>query len=222
MKTSHLVSLALSGTLATAAFLAPRVASADSCSKYTGHIVDQTSISKQSYRGKKRDVSSLTAAVLHQMGLARGNDAKRYRNVKAHFVVMPNGTIVQNHPIEYYLPASNGISALSVAIEFAGNFKSVRGQWFKGDKYGRDTPSSEQIESGRCLLFHLRATMPGFRHVLAHRQSGAQRLNDPGPEIWCGVGEWAKKYMSLDDGGPGFKVTGGHEIDPKWRSWCSL
>ncbi len=221
MKKSHFVSLALSTVGAVAAALVPSIASANMCSKYDGAIVDQTAISKTSYRGKKRNVNELTAAVLHQMGFQRGNDPKRYSKVKAHFVVLPNGTLVQNHPIEYYLPASNGISALSVAIEFAGNFKSTRGNWYKGDKFGRDTPTSAQIEAGRCLLFHLRATMPGFRHVLAHRQSGPQRQNDPGPEIWCGVGEWAKKYMHLNDGGPGFKVTGGRTIDPKWRTWCT-
>ena len=207
-----------------ATVLAPREAKASDayCSKYTGHIVDQTAISKHSYRGKqKRDVSKLTAAVLHQMGFQRGNDPKKYKNVKAHYVVLPNGTIAENHPVEYYLPASDGLSKLGVAIEFAGNFKSVNGKWYKGDKFGRDTPSAEQIAAGRCLLVYLQGKLPGMEHVLAHRQSGAQRQNDPGPEIWCGVAEWAIKYLKLKDGGPGFKVGNGRPIEPKWRTWCT-
>jgi hypothetical protein len=196
--------------------LLPRTASAN-C-----NIVDQTGISDHSYRGKKRDVATLTAAVLHQMGFHRGNDGKKYKNVKAHFVVLPNGTIVQNHPIDYYLPASNGISALSVAIEFAGNFKSVRNKWDYSNTSAEHVPSQAQYASGRCLLYYLRMKMPKFTHVLAHRQSGGQRQNDPGPEIWCNVGEWALRYMGLKDGGPGFKVGDGRTIDPKWRTWCSL
>jgi N-acetyl-anhydromuramyl-L-alanine amidase AmpD len=222
MKPRPLASTLFAATVGLGVLGLPRIAAAQLCPK-GAPIVDQTALSDHSLRGKKlRDVGSLTAAVLHQMGFHRGNDATKYKNVKAHFVILPNGTIVQNHGIEFYLPASDGISQLGVAIEFAGNFQSVRKKWYHGSTKAEHHPTAQQYESGRCLLFHLRAKMPKLTHVLAHRQSGSQRHNDPGPEVWCNVGEWALKYMHLKDGGPGFKVTGGREIDPKWRSWCSI
>lgn len=218
MKRRTWISIGLGGVLGVLAL--PNVAQAAMCENFS--VVDQTAIASTKKRGKVRDVTKLTAAVLHQMGFHRGNDPVKYKNVNAHFVVLPNGTVVQNHPIVNYLPASHGISALSVAIEFAGNFKSVRNKWDHSSTSAEHTPTTTQYEAGRCLLFHLRARMPGFVHVLAHRQSGSQRQNDPGPEIWCNVGEWALRYMHLQDGGPGFKVGGGRTIDPKWRTWCSL
>ncbi|MFN7999717.1 MAG: hypothetical protein U0X75_01730 [Acidobacteriota bacterium] len=56
-------------------------------------------------------------------------------------------------------------------------------------------------------------------HVLAHRQSSGQRENDPGPDIWYHVGQWAIDNLGLKDGGPGFKVGTGNPIPDLWRKW---
>ena len=60
----------------------------------------------------------------------------------------------------------------------------------------------------------------GLTHVLAHRQSSHARDNDPGPEIWYQVGQWAVETLGLKDGGPGYKhPTGGKPIPEQWRNW---
>ena len=57
----------------------------------------------------------------------------------------------------------------------------------------------------------------GLSQVVAHRQSSASRENDPGPEVWLNVGQWAVDTLGLSDGGPGFKLPGGNPIPPDWR-----
>lgn len=61
----------------------------------------------------------------------------------------------------------------------------------------------------------------GLTHVLAHRQSSAARENDPGPDLWRGVGQWAVENRGLNDGGPKFKVGDGNPIPDAWRTWGS-
>jgi hypothetical protein len=214
----------IAAALATAS-LSARAAdltAAQHCTRALSGMVDQTGISPKGLRGKTRDVASLVAVVLHQMGFRRGNEPKKYDDVKAHFVVLPNGTIVQNHPIESWIPSSNKLNALGVSIEFSGNFSSVRKKWDHSNTKEEHHPAPEQIASARCLLIHLKSKMPSLRHVLGHVQGASNRQNCPGPEIWCGVAEWSMKNLGLADGGPGFKVDPGIAIDAKWRTWCTL
>ncbi|NVB37229.1 N-acetylmuramoyl-L-alanine amidase [Pseudenhygromyxa sp. WMMC2535] len=165
----------------------------------------------------KRQVRKATvdAVVLHQTGFSRGLDPIRYRKVTAHFVVLPDGTVVQLHPVSARLSASNGFNSRSVAVEFVGNFRSVQGGWWKPEKYGRNTPSAAQIRAGRQLLRELQRV--GVRYVFAHRQSLETRGNDPGPEIWHAVGQWAVTALGMSDGGPGYAVGTGAPIPDAWR-----
>jgi hypothetical protein len=55
--------------------------------------------------------------------------------------------------------------------------------------------------------------------VLAHRQSSNMRENDPGPDVWHHVGQWAVDTLGLSDGGPGFKIGNGKPIADAWRTW---
>jgi N-acetyl-anhydromuramyl-L-alanine amidase AmpD len=159
------------------------------------------------------------AVVLHQMGLSRGNDLQRYRQVTAHFVILPDGRVAQLHPTSSRLSASHGFNGRSVAIEFAGNLRSTNGQWWRPETYGRDTLTDAQIESGRKLLRVLESQ--GVRFVFAHRQSYSQRGNDPGPEIWASVGQWAIDTLGMSDGGPGYVVESGQPIPDEWRNAAS-
>jgi N-acetyl-anhydromuramyl-L-alanine amidase AmpD len=155
--------------------------------------------------------------VLHQMAFSRGNDLTRYRRVTAHFVIAPDGGVAQLHPISARLSASHGFNSRSVAIEFAGNLRSVNGQWWRPGTYGRDTLTAEQIAAGRKLLQLLRSH--GIRFVLGHRQSDADRGNDPGPEIWSSVAQWGIEKLRLSDGGPDFSIDTGRPIPDSWRSF---
>jgi peptidoglycan hydrolase-like protein with peptidoglycan-binding domain len=183
-------------------------------------ITDLTAEADKSKRKKQRDPKSVYALVLHQMACCfkRKDPLKSYLRTNSHFVILPDGKILQLHPISAYLWASHGFNKGSVAVEFAGNFPSTRGKWWKGDKYGQNQVTPEQIEAGRYLVRHLIRTM-GLTHVLAHRQSSAMRENDPGPDIWYHVGQWAIDNHGLKDGGPGFKVGDGHTIPDLWRTW---
>ena len=174
------------------------------------NLSDEAPASKRSKRTQPID-----AVVLHQMGFSRGNDLHRYRKVTAHFVIAPDGGVAQLHPLSARLSASHGFNARSVAIEFAGNLQSVNGRWWRPETYGRNTLTDAQIEAGRRLLRLLRAQ--GVRFVLAHRQSDADRGNDPGPEIWSQVGQWAVAELEMSDGGPGYFIDTGYPIPNSWR-----
>lgn len=92
----------------------------------------------------------------------------------------------------------------------------TRGQWWRPETYGRDTLTVAQVESGRLLLREL--VRQGVRFVYAHRQSFIERGNDPGPEIWASVGQWAIDTLGMFDGGPGYVVGSGQPIPDEWRT----
>jgi hypothetical protein len=187
---------------------------------------------------RKRDRADAWAAVLHQMGFARGNDPMRYRKVTAQYIITPNGTIAQLHPIRSKLNSSDGFNEGGISIEFAGNFPSVSGStdprdfWHPFDwvdkngkkrkGFGMDQLTPEQIKSGRYLLLKLQTKiLPAqdkmLTHVLAHRQSAGEKSNDPGPDVWRFVGQWGVDVRDLSDGGQGFKVGDGNAIPEIWR-----
>jgi N-acetyl-anhydromuramyl-L-alanine amidase AmpD len=178
------------------------------------NMCDQAPANKRSPRTETVD-----AVVLHQMGLSRGNDLHRYRLVTAHFVILPDGHIAQLHPTSARLSASHCFNGRSVAIEFAGNLRSADNRWWKPETYGRDTLTAAQIESGRKLLRVLESQ--GVRFVYAHRQSYSQRGNDPGPDIWASVGQWAIDTLGMSDGGPGYVEGTGQPIPDEWRAAVS-
>ncbi len=182
-------------------------------------IEDRTAFGlKENRKGKPRDMSKVYALVLHQTAFSRGNDTTKYDRIPVHFVITPNGKIIQLHPLSAYLWSSNGFNAGSVAVEFVGNFPNTKGKCWQAQKFGCHQLTQEQINSGRALIRHLINTM-GLTHVLAHRQSSGQRENDPGPDVWYHVGQWAVDNLGMKDGGPGFKVGSGNSIPDLWRKW---
>ena len=178
-------------------------------------IVDMTGLAPASKRGKRS--RPVDAVVLHQMAFSRGSDINRYRNVTAHFIVVPDGTVAQLHPITARLPASNGFNARSVAVEFAGNLRAANGNWWEPETYGRNELTPAQAESGRRLLRLLNSM--GIRYVFAHRQSSAKRGNCPGPEIWSLVGQWGLEQLGMSDGGRGHAIGDGKPIPDVWRTY---
>ena len=178
------------------------------------------------------------AIVLHQMGFSRGNDPYKYRKVTAHYIITPDGTIAQLHPVTAYLYAANGFNEGGISIEFAGNFPAVsqstdpdhfykpfdwvdeEGKTRKG--FGMDQLTPAQVMAGRWLVEYLHdVVLPDINTdltvMLAHRQSGQERQNDPGPDVWANVGQWAVDNLGLSDGGPGFYVQNGNPIKESWR-----
>jgi uncharacterized protein (DUF697 family) len=188
----------------------------------TANIIDLTASADKSHRKGTRDPKTVYALVLHQMAccFAPKDPLKRFLTVGAHFAIANDGRIMQLHPVSSLLWASNGFNNRSVAVEFAGNFPNTRGTWWQGDTYGKNRPTPAQVTAGRQLIRHLMRTM-GLTHVLAHRQSSGTRENDPGPDIWFDVGQWAVNTLGLKDGGPGFKIDSGNPIPDEWRTWGS-
>ncbi|NEP86158.1 MAG: hypothetical protein F6K18_04620 [Okeania sp. SIO2C2] len=186
----------------------------------TDRIKDRTALTpKDKRKNLKRGL--VYALVLHQMAFSRGNDVRKYNNVTAHFIITPDGQIAQLHPISAYLYASNGFNKHSVAVEFAGNLPSVKGRCWKTENFGCHRLTSAQIEAGRYLVRTL-INKIGLTHILAHRQSSRSRSNDPGPDIWYYIGQWAVNNLGLKDGGSGFKIGNGKPIPDSWREWGKL
>lgn len=171
-----------------------------------------------------RDMGLVDGVVLHQMSFQRGNDPANYFGVTAHYIILPNGQIVHLHDEDEYLNAANNFNRYTISIEFAGNFPNTKGNWWNGDKFGRDNLSQEQIAAGRYLIDYLRQRFPqigspGLAYVYAHRQSDDQKGNDPGPDIWYHVGEWAlaRGLEESPTGDPDFAVGDGRPIPDSWR-----
>jgi hypothetical protein len=169
-------------------------------------------------RKRERDLDTVYALVLHQTGFSRGNDTTRYDKVTSHFVILPDGQIIQNHPLSSYLYSSNGLNRGSVAAEFVGNFPSTRGNYYKPEKYGRNNLTQDQIDAGLYLVGFLMKEM-NLTHMLAHRQASGSRGNCPGPDVWRQVGQRTIDLFGLKDGGPGFSVGSGQSIPDSWRTW---
>ncbi len=183
-------------------------------------IIDLTSKADKSRRFSTRDPKKVWALVLHQMACCFKvrDPLTRFLKMAPHFAILPDGRILQLHPILSLTGASNGFNPGSVAVEFAGNFPDTRGRWWHGAENGKNQVTPAQIESGRYLVRYLKRVM-GLREILAHRQSSGTRENDPGPDIWYHVGQWAIDNLGLTDGGPGFKTGSGNPIPDLWRKW---
>jgi hypothetical protein len=181
-------------------------------------VMDRTAFAPRDKRKRERDIDSVYALVLHQTGFSRGNDHTRYDNVTAHFVILPNGTITQNHPETSYLYSSNGLNRGSVAVEFVGNFPSTRGRYYKPNQFGRDHLTQDQIDAGLYLVGYLVKEI-NLTHILAHCQSSGSRGNCPGPDVWWNVGQRSIQILGPRDGGPDFSVGSGRPIPEAWRTW---
>jgi hypothetical protein len=100
--------------------------------------------------------------------------------------------------------------------QYLASHRDQKGCEYLKGKRNQVTPA--QIEAGRYLVRYLVRTM-GLKTILAHRQSSSSRENDPGPDIWSHVGQWAVDNLGLSDGGPGFKCGTGNPIPDTWRNW---
>jgi hypothetical protein len=184
-------------------------------------IVDLTARSDKTKRVGVRNVQDIRAVLLRQTGCcsASSDVPQHLLGFKAHYVILPGGVILQLHPLTALLRASsNGLHRDSVTVAFAGNFPDIRGAWQDGDRFGRDQVSRAQVHAARHLLHHLRH-LPGLRMIFARRQTGGSHGNDPGPDIWSHVGQWAVTRLGFSDGGPDFKLHAGKAIPQVWRDW---
>jgi hypothetical protein len=181
-------------------------------------ILDRTAKTPAHYRVRSRRSVQIDTVVLHQTSFSRGSVPDNYLSVHAHFVVLPDGTIVQLHPIDAYLVASSSFNEDSISVEVVGNFPDERGVYWKPAENGRSVLSSQQIDGGCDLVRYLRDTYT-ISFVFAHRQGEAEDLrgNCPGPDVWYNIGQWAVKELGMSDGGNGYREGNGSPIPDSWR-----
>jgi hypothetical protein len=141
------------------------------------------------YRAMKGKPIGVT---LHATGFSRGDRDNAYDRVHAHYVITPGGKILWLHPHDVRVRNAFDYRR-SIQIEMVGNFRSSRGKSYKPEKFGTHDLTPEQARAGRFLLDYLRnsGAIEGQGEVTAHRQSNRQRGNDPGPEVWREIGQWA-------------------------------
>lgn len=169
-----------------------------------------------------RSLSDLDTIVLHQTGYwqsIKGNDITAYDYTIAHFVVLPNGGVLQVRDLETRL--NNVAPTHGIHIEIVGCFNSdsfdcdfyrknlARGRVGTGGyvssamRSRAEVPHMVQIRSCHRLVAALVSHDPIMGQVnciLAHRQLttfGGGRANCPGPHIWYNVGEWARREWHL-------------------------
>jgi len=181
-------------------------------------IVDKMDKTPRNYRVRSRMSVRIDTVVLHQTSFSRGSVPDNYLSVHAHYVVLPDGTIVQLHPVEAYLVASSAFNDDAVSVEVVGNFPDERGNYWKPGENGRSVLSPQQIGGGCDLVQYLNQTY-GISFVFAHRQgeSADLRGNCPGPDVWYNIGEWAVRELGLSDGGKGYTEGRGSPIPDSWR-----
>jgi len=179
-------------------------------------FVDRRSFVNKKREVRKRSLSVVDSLVLHQTAFNRGSNHSSYDKLGVHFVILPDGTILQLYDATSYLHASNRFNARSVAVEFVGNFPNENGDWWTGHGIkARNMPSKKQIYNGRKLINFLRRSLD-ITHVFAHRQANKNKSNCPGPHIWNNVGEWAIRN-GFSDGGQDYCLTEGRAIPAAWR-----
>jgi N-acetylmuramoyl-L-alanine amidase/Bacterial SH3 domain len=175
---------------------------------------------KRSAGASPRKQAVVDSIVVHHMAYNIGNNVRNYLKVGAHYAVLADGQVAQLYDDLDFLNAANGFNARSISIEFAGNFPTEGYHWWKGAKQtipDRCFLTPAQISAGRCLLATLKSRLPGIRYLYAHRQSSASRENDPGPDVWYNIGEWAIGQLGLTDRLPRTHIGDGRPIPDAWR-----
>jgi hypothetical protein len=169
---------------------------------------------------------------LHQMGVEVPSTWPSFSRVSAHYVVLPDGSIVWLHPHDVRLRCTNRVDRAPwhcIGIEFAGNFEGIdgNGRWAGPPRNGQGRASDAQIASGRWLVQEIvrhvgraGATVEG---ILPHRTTGRDKRGGPnrqicpGSRVWGEVGEWAGAELGLAIPGDTWAL-GGLPVPAEWRS----
>lgn len=190
-------------------------------SRYPGiDLVDLRSKAPPSQIMRIRSLEEVTAVVLHQTGFQWKPDNPKWSEVKAHFVVRRDGSVVINYdPEKRMTTGSNLANRFCITIEHEGNYANANGNFWSPEKFGRsylkDAPAL--VAAARQLLRDLRGFCPKLTAVFAHCQWNSNKSNCCGPELWQAIGEWSKAELGFKDGGPGWHYDGGLAIPSSWR-----
>ena len=183
------------------------------------NVVDMRDKAPAEYIRNDRAVSEVRAIVLHQTGFEWKPTNPKWPEVRAHFVVLRDGTVLMNFdPRKQLRYGSNHANPFCVTIEHEGNYGSSDGKFFMPEKFGKSylADSPRLVAASKALIKWLKDAYP-ITHVYAHRQWDNGKGNCCGPEIWRAIGQWAISALGLSDGGPGWHYDNGLAIPDNWR-----
>ncbi len=186
---------------------------------------------------KPRPESSCRTVVVHQMAVTRKRTSSRWDKVSAHYVIAPDGDILQLFDHTVRLISSNSLDRAphhAINIEVAGNFEGHdgTGDWWKPDTFGRGRATDRQLLALAECLDHISDSVAAagkrdntggrIELVAPHRVSGRNSKGRPNRPICPGSRVWkAAETWAVEEGirvpGPGEKY-GGLPIGDDWRS----
>jgi len=159
--------------------------------------------------------------------------------INAHACFDTDGTILLLHNFFYYLWTANAYNKDCLSFEVMGNYEGIlgSGQWYKGDKFGRDRPKRIQIIRCRQMIKWLLDPEQGpaddklpkplleWREACrksgnplkwnnTHREATDNRGGDCGSELWYHVGIWGIETCDALTHGP--KVGKGMDLPDVW------
>jgi len=191
--------------------------------------IDRTELHASQF-GPHRPYSKITGITLHQTATCflrlgapptkRARAIERVGALRAHFVGLRDGTVVQATPLDRVAYHAQAVFNRSdVGIEIDGYYAGVEGDdstfWRPSSKPNRQpmAVSQVQIDAMRDLCAWVCAEVKArggeVRYVHAHRQTHWGKPSDPGELLWREVGVWCQDALGLSDGGDGWRVTSG-------------
>jgi len=133
------------------------------------------------------------------MGLSRSSATtshpEKLTGVAGHFVLMRDGRVLWNHPLNKRVKNSQYDDAIQVEVE--GNFQSERGKWWRGSSGNLPihTLNPKQAVAIRKLTVllepYLTPNERGKFELTTHRMAQKNKPIDAGPEIWTAVANFA-------------------------------
>lgn len=186
---------------------------------------------------RTRALSGVDAIILHQTGFwqsARGDNPAAYDRMIAHFVILPNGTVLQLRELEARLNSASQNYGVDIEVVGCFNAESFDCEiWRSSITEGRERPRGcspyavthslgelptlAQIEAGRRLIAALTDLEPirgQIRYILAHRQvTRISRENCPGPHVWYNLGHWAETRWQMSSS----RRAADRTIPPSWQ-----
>jgi N-acetyl-anhydromuramyl-L-alanine amidase AmpD len=191
------------------------------------------------YIPEKRTWERVRGVTLHQTACDMGERVERYDTIGAHFSVLRSGRVLRHADLNTIVFHGNGWNNQCVGVEINGLYAGVedvpdtaqdealRSTWDDPSTPTRELPQQvtpQAMLSTRRLIRWIKheiATHGGNLSVLcAHRQSSANRRNDPGEAIWKQVARPLHAELGLTDGGVGYRLSNGYPIPEEWDPRC--
>lgn len=177
--------------------------------------------------GGPRPWTSITGITLHQTACYLGESPERWATVGAHVGVTRGGRVIHIHDFDRVIWHGNGFNQRTIGIECDGLYAGVEGDastvWDDPSTQKRElamTPTKDLVSQAqqtiRWIVQEVARHGGKVSKLLAHRQSSGSRRNDPGSALWRMVAMPMHAELSLDDGGPGFRIGTGYAIPEAW------